>query len=350
MAFWQTARAGRGVAARRRLNVASDGALALLPPRCADSGQFDVPPPKQHRGAGQTRKRIGAWSKRRTRSAARVGRFGSRSASDSTVCNSAGAISLRWASPGSHCQTFGKLDASDSARPSGNHRARACRPVGLSRGVRSGGSREPCPADRAGSRPGRGARPLPKHPRPPDRRRPPPDLPLDLPRTQPPRRHAPEPDRYRHLQPLAPPPPRWPSPRPYPPARQVPRGPQRRPIHPNLPPDTPLEPGGGPRTPGRPQPASPRPRLRSATPARWQETAAESAIAATRNAAGAAISAAHKSPESRSAQVATWLKWPFKKLPGTSCRAAGPRASAGAALPAPAPKPAPSLDHAPRWR
>ena len=156
--------------------------------------------------------------------------------------------------------------------------------------------------------------------------------PLDLiPETPPetPAMHAPVPEPApppQQLQPLAPraapveveplPPPK--SARQLAP-RQMPRGPQRQPIDPNLPPDTPLEPGSG--TP-RHKPGSAAARIAASEAALGNtrstmasETGGKSAaIAAARSAAKAAyLDTPVKMPKSLGRKWPGWLKWPFKK-------------------------------------
>ena len=124
------------------------------------------------------------------------------------------------------------------------------------------------------------------------------------------------------LQQFAPPPaPFAPPPQQQPPPRQMPRGPQRQPIDPNLPPDTPLEPGSGaPRI----KPGSAAARIAASEAALGHarpmgaETGGKSAaITAARNAAKAAayLDTPVKVPKSLGPKPprAAWLKWPFKK-------------------------------------
>ncbi len=108
------------------------------------------------------------------------------------------------------------------------------------------------------------------------------------------------------------------EPQPQPPVRQMPRGPQRQPIDPNLPPDTPLEPGSGaPRI----KPGSAAARIAAseaalghARPATAETGGKSAAIAAARNAAKAAyLDTPVKVPKSLGQKPGTWLKWPFKK-------------------------------------
>ena len=111
-----------------------------------------------------------------------------------------------------------------------------------------------------------------------------------------------------------------PPPQPQPP-RQMPRGPQRQPIDPNLPPDTPLEPGSGaPRI----KPGSAAARIAASEaalgherPLRAETGGKSAAIAAARNAAKAAayLDTPVKVPKSLGPKPprAAWLKWPFKK-------------------------------------
>jgi localization factor PodJL len=104
----------------------------------------------------------------------------------------------------------------------------------------------------------------------------------------------------------------------HPPARQMPRGPQRQPLEPNLPPDTPLEPGSGaPRM--RPGSAAARiaaseAALGHARPMAKETGGKSAAITAARNAAKAAyLDTPVKAPKSLGRKPRTWLKWPFKK-------------------------------------
>jgi localization factor PodJL len=100
--------------------------------------------------------------------------------------------------------------------------------------------------------------------------------------------------------------------------RQMPRTPQRQPIDPNLPPDTPLEPGSGaPRI--KPGSAAARiaaseaalGNIRSLNPDTGSKS---SAIAAARNAAKAAyVDTPVKVPKALGRKGPKWLKWPFKK-------------------------------------
>jgi localization factor PodJL len=106
------------------------------------------------------------------------------------------------------------------------------------------------------------------------------------------------------------------EPRPQP--RQMPRGPQRQPIDPNLPPDTPLEPGSGaPRI--KPGSAAARIAASEAALGNSRPMAPESggksaAIAAARNAAKAAyLDTPVKVPKSLGREPSKWFKWPFKK-------------------------------------
>ena len=198
--------------------------------------------------------------------------------------------------------------------------------------MRSGGARglrapptEPAPAPAAPQRPAPEAPAAAPMPAPAFAQ-----SPLDLiPETQPPTpaMHAPlEPaPAPQQLQPLAPraapvevepvPPPE--SVR-QPVARQMPRGPQRQPIDPNLPPDTPLEPGSGA---PRHKPGSAAARIAASEAALGHarpmgpETGGKSAaIAAARNAAKAAyLDTPVKVPKSLGRKSPAWLKWPFKK-------------------------------------
>src|SRR4051812_5797104 len=100
--------------------------------------------------------------------------------------------------------------------------------------------------------------------------------------------------------------------------QQMPRGPQRQPIDPNLPPDTPLEPGSG--VP-RHKPGSAAARIAASEAALGHarsmglETGGKSAaIAAARNAAKAAyLDTPLKAPKSLGLKSPSWFKWPFKK-------------------------------------
>jgi localization factor PodJL len=145
---------------------------------------------------------------------------------------------------------------------------------------------------------------------------------------------------------FAPPPAPMPAPLPpysdstHSPARQMPRGPQRQPLEPNLPPDTPLEPGtGAPRM----KPGSAAARIAASEAALGQarpmakETGGKSAaIAAARNAAKAAyLDTPVRAPKSLGRKPRTWLKWPFKKA------ATDFPAEPQIYMPAPAPSPPP---------
>ena len=98
----------------------------------------------------------------------------------------------------------------------------------------------------------------------------------------------------------------------------MPRGPARQPIDPNLPPDTPLEPGSGaPRM--KPGSAAARiaaseaalSNIRSLNPDTGSKS---SAITAARNAAKAAyLDTPVKVPKALGRKTPKWLKWPFKK-------------------------------------
>jgi localization factor PodJL len=100
--------------------------------------------------------------------------------------------------------------------------------------------------------------------------------------------------------------------------KQMPRGPQRQPIDPNLPPDTPLEPGSGaPRM--KPGSAAARiaaseaalSNIRSLNPDTGSKS---SAITAARNAAKAAyLDTPVKVPKAHGRKTPKWLKSPFKK-------------------------------------
>ena len=147
------------------------------------------------------------------------------------------------------------------------------------------------------------------------------DLLLELPQHAAPSiQHAPEPAPIPpQIEAFAPPPaPMAPGPRPQPPARQLPRGPQRQPIDPNLPPDTPLEPGSGaPRI--KPGSAAARiaaseAALGNARPAIAENGGKSASITAARNAAKAAyLDTPVKVPKTRSGKPNEWLKWPHKK-------------------------------------
>jgi len=197
--------------------------------------------------------------------------------------------------------------------------------------MRSGGARgfrapstEPAPAPAAPQRPAPeapAAAPAPAFAQ----------SPLDLiPEAEPPRpaMHAPASEPMappQQLQPLAPraapveveplPPPE--SVR-QPVARQIPRGPQRQPIDPNLPPDTPLEPGSGA---PRHKPGSAAARiaaseavLGNARPMGAETGGKSAAIAAARNAAKAAyLDTPVKVPKSLDRKSRGWLTWPFKR-------------------------------------
>ena len=98
----------------------------------------------------------------------------------------------------------------------------------------------------------------------------------------------------------------------------MPRGPQRRPIDPNLPPDTPLEPGSG-SSAHKPGSAAARiaaseAALGDARPMGSETGGKSAAIAAARNAAKAAyLDTPVKVPKSLGRKSPAWLKWPFKK-------------------------------------
>jgi len=103
-----------------------------------------------------------------------------------------------------------------------------------------------------------------------------------------------------------------------PPSRQMPRGPQRQPIDPNLPPDTPLEPGSGvPRhKPGSAAAriAASEAALAHARPMTMETGGKSAAIAAARSAVKAAyLDTPVKVPKSPGRKAPAWLKWPFKK-------------------------------------
>ena len=124
----------------------------------------------------------------------------------------------------------------------------------------------------------------------------------------------------------------------------MPRGPQRQPIDPNLPPDTPLEPGSGaPRI--KPGSAAARiaaseAALGNARPMAPETGGKSAAIAAARNAAKAAyLDTPVKVPKSLGRKPRTWLKWPFKKAAkDVRRRAAVPRSGAGARRCRPCPR------------
>ena len=104
----------------------------------------------------------------------------------------------------------------------------------------------------------------------------------------------------------------------HPAARQMPRGPQRQPIDPNLPPDTPLEPGSGvPRhKPGSAAAriAASEAALGNARPMGPETGGKSAAIAAARNAAKAAyLDTPVKVPKSLGRKSPSRFKWPFKK-------------------------------------
>jgi localization factor PodJL len=101
-------------------------------------------------------------------------------------------------------------------------------------------------------------------------------------------------------------------------ARTMPRGPQRQPIDPNLPPDTPLEPGSGaPRI--KPGSAAARiaaseAALGNSRPAAIETGGKSAAIAAARNAARAAyVDTPVKVSKQPDGKPLKWLMWPFKK-------------------------------------
>ena len=228
--------------------------------------------------------------------------------------------------------------------------------------MRSGGSRgfrapptEPSPAPAAPQRPAPeapAAAPMPAVAQ----------SPLDLiPEAEPPRpaMHAPpeQAPAPQQLQPLAPraapveveplPPPE--SARQLAP-RQMPRGPQRQPIDPNLPPDTPLEPGSGA---PRHKPGSAAARiaaseaaLGNARPMGLETGGKSAAVTAARNAAKAAyLDTPVKVPKSVDRKSPRWLKWPFKKA-APKDEAVEPQFHAPA--PAPALPPLPPARPAPK--
>jgi localization factor PodJL len=130
----------------------------------------------------------------------------------------------------------------------------------------------------------------------------------------------------------------------------MPRGPQRQPIDPNLPPDTPLEPGSG--TP-RHKPGSAAARIAASEAALGHarpmgpETGGKSAaITAARNAAKAAyLDTPVKVPKSLGRKSPAWLRWPFKKA--AKDVAAEPQIHAPAPAPAPVLPPVPAAKPAP---
>jgi localization factor PodJL len=98
----------------------------------------------------------------------------------------------------------------------------------------------------------------------------------------------------------------------------MPRGPQRQPIDPHLPPDTPLEPGSGaPRV--KPGSAAARiaaseAALGNSRPSAMETGGKSAAIAAARNAVRAAYAdAPAKATNPTGSKLPQWLKWPFKK-------------------------------------
>jgi localization factor PodJL len=231
--------------------------------------------------------------------------------------------------------------------------------------MRSGGSRglrapptEPAPAPAAPQRPAPEAPAAAPMPAPTFAQ-----SPLDLiPETQPPTpaMHAPAPEPTPPLQQLQPLAPRA-APvevEPVPPpesvrqsvARQMPRGPQRRPIDPNLPPDTPLEPGSGA---PRHKPGSAAARIAASEAALGNarpmgpETGGKSAaIAAARNAAKAAyLDTPVRVPKSLGRKSPAWLKWPFKKA--AKDVAAEPQVHTPVPAPAPTLPPLPATKPAP---
>jgi localization factor PodJL len=135
-----------------------------------------------------------------------------------------------------------------------------------------------------------------------------------------------------------------------PPARQMPRGPQRAPIEPNLPADTPLEPGSGaPRI--KPGSAAARiaaseAALGNARPMAKETGGKSAAIAAARNAARAAyLDTPVKVPKALGRKPRTWLKWPFKKtvedVPAEPQFRAPPQVPSLPPMPAPMPSTTP---------
>jgi localization factor PodJL len=134
--------------------------------------------------------------------------------------------------------------------------------------------------------------------------------------------------------------------------RQMPRGPQRQPIDPNLPPDTPLEPGSG--VP-RHKPGSAAARIAASEAALGHsrlmspETGNKSAaIAAARNAAKAAyLDTPVKVPKSLDRKSRGWFKWPFKKAAKNAAAEPQFHAPAPTLPPAPVLPPLPSARPAP---
>jgi len=225
---------------------------------------------------------------------------------------------------------------------------------GGSRGLRAPPPTEPAAAPAAPQRPAPNAPAAAPMPAPAFAQ-----SPLDLiPESQPsaPAMQAPAPEPTpppQQLQPLAPRaapvevehvPPAEPVRQPV--ARQMPRGPQRQAIDPNLPPDTPLEPGSGaPRH--RPGSAAARiaaseAALGSARPMGSETGGKSAAIAAARNAAKAAyLDTPVKLPKSLGRKSRAWLKWPFKKAAKDVAAEPQVQAPAPALPPLPAAKPTP---------
>ncbi len=119
---------------------------------------------------------------------------------------------------------------------------------------------------------------------------------------------------------VSPPAPPAPAPSPSPQPKPMARTPERAPIEPYLPPDTPLEPGSGaPRVkPGSPAAriAASEAALGQARPAANDHGGKSAMIAAARNAAKAAyLDTPVKVPAGLGPRVGGLLKWPFKKRP-----------------------------------
>ena len=134
------------------------------------------------------------------------------------------------------------------------------------------------------------------------------------------------------------------------PARQMPRGPERPPIDPNLPPDTPLEPGSGaPKV--RPGSAAARIAASEAALSGFRTAAAENnsksaAIAAARQAAKSAylVDSPVNVPKTLRGERSSLFKWPFKKKAAAEPmpQMVVPAMPAAPTMPAPAPAPAPA--------
>jgi localization factor PodJL len=141
------------------------------------------------------------------------------------------------------------------------------------------------------------------------------------------------------------------APQPKPRGRAMPGGPARQPIDPNLPPDTPLEPGSGvPRV--RPGSAAARIAASEAALSGFRAAAADpasksAAIAAARNAAKSAyLDTPVKVPKQQSAKKGGGF-WPFKKKkpagePQFPAPAPMPQAMPAASMPQPIPQPMPA--------